>query len=49
MNESMHIPDELRPIEPQGPEKRQTAAPAPEPVAPLEPFSASHDRPPLPS
>jgi hypothetical protein len=52
MSESMHIPDELRPIEPQAAEKatqRQAPPSTPEPARDLQPFSAAHERPPLPS
>jgi hypothetical protein len=50
MNEPMQVPDEFRPIEPDTPEAaRQTAQPAESaPTERFEPFSATHDRPPLP-
>lgn len=48
MNESVHVPDELRPIEPHAPEKRHVPPPAPEPAQESRPFSATHERPPLP-
>lgn len=50
MNEPMQVPDEFRPIEPETPEAtRQALQPSvPAPAERFEPFSATHDRPPLP-
>jgi hypothetical protein len=49
MSESVHIPEEPRPIEPHAPEKRQSPPPPPAgPDRELRPFSATHERPPLP-
>jgi hypothetical protein len=50
MDEPTQVPDEFRPIEPDTPEAIRRTAQPPEPVPAerFEPFSASHDRPPLP-